>query len=296
MTEKKLKILVDADPTMLTGGLDIDDDLAIAVLANSPEVELLGLTTTYGNASLEKTYKDAQELVLFLNIDTPVLPGADWGTRDFKRETEASRFIAETAAAHSGELHIITLGPLTNMAAALYNSPDLAQSTRSLTMMGGRLKNAFCMPWKELNLTAHPDAANLVLDSDINKTIIATELCTRVVVKKSLVQSWAANDKFIFAEHIEKIEGFRKFNQKIDYLFHPTAPKGGFHPWDVICVAYLLAPDLFYESVKARMHFKGRKISFMVNAENPNVNAPFKINADAFLDFMTHRLTRYPSS
>ncbi len=288
---KKIKVLVDADPTLFTGGLDIDDDLAIAVLANSPEVELLGITTTYGNGPLKKTYSDAQQLAAMLKIDVPVLAGADWKTRDINRETEASRFIAETAATYQGELNIITLGPLTNMAAALNHSPELAQNTKSLTVMGGRLKNAYCMPWKELNLTAHPEAANMVLNSAIEKTLIATELCTTVVIKKTLVQRWSESEKFIFADHLAKIESFRRLNQKIDYLFHPTAPKGGFHPWDVIAVAYLLKPELFSQIEESHIQFRGRKVTFNTHAENANVKAPFKINVPAFLDFMTRGLT-----
>ena len=71
------KIIIDTDPAMGVFGRDVDDALAIALALNSPEIEVLGLTVTYGNTSLPRAVRSARRLLRAAGReDIPVLPGA----------------------------------------------------------------------------------------------------------------------------------------------------------------------------------------------------------------------------
>ena len=117
---KPRPLLIDTDPGLSVRlSADIDDDLAILFLLASPEIAILGLTCTYGNSSIARTFADAQRLLREAGrTDLPVLKGAGWMSRDVNRETDASRFLAETILRRPGEITVLTLGPLTNLAAA----------------------------------------------------------------------------------------------------------------------------------------------------------------------------------
>ena len=143
------KIIIDTDPAMGTKGGDPEDCFAIMLAMNSPEVEILGITTVQGNVPVERGYSNAKYLVTELNKDIPVhtgRPGTYDKDRDEKRkwlgerkEMEqinplldidedskgAPKFIVETSQENSKEIEIVTIGPLTNIAQALDINPDL---------------------------------------------------------------------------------------------------------------------------------------------------------------------------
>ena len=92
-----LPIMIDADPAMMIrGGLDIDDDLAILFALGSPELEVRGITITYGNTSVGKALQDARRLLSRAGRkDIPLRKGAGWLSRNIDRPTQASRFIVD---------------------------------------------------------------------------------------------------------------------------------------------------------------------------------------------------------
>jgi len=176
-------------PLILDVDTGIDDALALLFVAASPEVELVGVTTVAGNVPVDAvTANTLAVLELAGRGDVAVARGAvaplmkplttteethgPGGighatlprARRAPEPSDAARWIVDVAAARPGELTLVTLGPMTNLALALDLDPDLPRRLRGWTFMGG----AFGVPGNttptaEWNIHVDPDAAKAVL-------------------------------------------------------------------------------------------------------------------------------------
>ncbi|MHC1785739.1 MAG: nucleoside hydrolase [Christensenellales bacterium] len=157
---EKIRLLIDTD----IGG-DIDDALALAMALNSPQIDLLGVTTVYA-ASQWRTDLVKEMLRVWGREDVPVRRGAERPILGrFPHDTgagplvnEAVPFIIETCRNNPGCV-LLGIGPLTNIALALAIAPEIAGTTR-FVFMGGMLKCA----QPEWNIQCDPEAAKIVFD------------------------------------------------------------------------------------------------------------------------------------
>lgn len=215
------RVILDTDV-----GTDVDDALAIALIAASPELLIEGVTTVHADAALRA--RIAHRLLdLAGRADVPVVPGASrplapplpdpfhWHPRLRGNEgvgllppaelaptadldataDDAARFIVERATALRGELSVIAVGPLTNVARALRLEPRLADRLLDLTVMGGMV-NATATEWPpvlETNLNADPEAAAVVFDSGVPLTVVPFEVTTQVFLspeQRAEMRTW----------------------------------------------------------------------------------------------------------
>lgn len=164
-----MKLIIDTDP-------GIDDAMAIAYAAAAPEIELIGLTTVFGNTHVHQSSRNARFLLNKLGLDAPVAEGAPFalgqsshapsehvhGPEGFGDITEipdiganhdmsAAEFLVDIARRHKGELVVCAVGPLTNIALAMQLDPGFARNIRRLVVMGGAV---FCPG----NVNAHAEA------------------------------------------------------------------------------------------------------------------------------------------
>ncbi|NBZ90094.1 nucleoside hydrolase [Stagnihabitans tardus] len=180
------KVIFDTDP-------GVDDAMALLFLARHPEIQLLGVTTVFGNAAIEVTTRNALFLREAFGFDAPVAQGAgrcfdpNRGTGHFPHmihganglgdiqlpepahrrpldHDDAAGFIIDTVRANPGEVSIIAVGRMTNLALALRRDPGIAGLVKDVTLMGG----AFFVPGNvtpaaEANIHGDPEAADLVL-------------------------------------------------------------------------------------------------------------------------------------
>jgi purine nucleosidase len=176
-------IILDCDP-------GIDDALAIAFAAGSPEIELAALTTVAGNVELAKTTANALAVTSFVGLGsvpvtagcaTPLLRPALHAAHVHgetglggavlpapARQPEpghAIDFIIEAAAAAPGEITLVATGPLTNIGLALRREPRLASWVRDFVIMGGSASRGNVTPAAEFNIWADPEAAAIVFDA-----------------------------------------------------------------------------------------------------------------------------------
>ena len=284
------KIIIDTDPAIGIALRDIDDALAIWFLLASPEVEVLGLTTTFGNASLPTTFRKAREILEVVGrSDIPILRGS-FCWRHLERETDASRFIVETALRQPGEITIVAIGPVGNLAAALNANPEVASAVREVVSLGGTIypeRQVYPHFPFEFNYWIHPHAADRFLRASVRKTIVPMDVCYRVVFGSAELERWKSMGGTIIGRYELSIKRWIRLN-------HLVFRKGGFFPWDVIASAYVVDPSLFTEREfrSLGMHMRGfhRTVVLDPGGDATEAEVLLEIEASRFLDLMVRRL------
>ena len=250
------KILIDTDP-------GIDDAMAIFYALESPELEVVGLTSVFGNAHTEVTTRNALKLLEIAGRpDIPVARGADGplamayrGPVPFVHgedgmgntfldapttsvvDADAVSFIVETVMAAPGEITLIPLGPLTNIAGALQAEPRLAANVAEVVLMGG---NAFvggnASPGAEANIINDPEAADIVFAADwklVMAGLDVTELTLMTNADLARYSGTGAPTADLIAAITPLYSAFYKGRLGLD----------GIHVHDSTCISYLLAPQ-----------------------------------------------------
>jgi len=258
------RIIVDTDFALPPQ----DDGLALAFALNSPELDIVGITTVAGNFNLARANADVLRMLEIAGrADIPVHPGAGrplvhekdafamahygrWWSDEpppappggFAKKTldsePAADFMARTVLAAPGEIEIVAIGPLTNVATAIRRSPDFAKAVKRLTIMGGAIATlpdgaGNLTPNAEFNFWVDPEAARLVLRSGIPIELSPLNVSRRTLFDRAsydrLVASPGAFSSMIAAQmgpHYAR-----------DASFHP-------HMYDEVALASLVDPTL----------------------------------------------------
>jgi inosine-uridine nucleoside N-ribohydrolase len=199
-----------------------DDGMALILALNSPELEVLGVTTVAGNESLEKATVDALRLLeiadrgalpvykganmplvheksdyatrvhgRWWSDDPPAAPPGGFARKKPERES-AVDFIVRTVLARPGEVTLLAIGPLTNVAMALRQEPGLAERVKQIVIMGGAVASlpdgaGNITPNAEFNFWVDPEAAKVVLRSAIPRIVLSPLNVSR---KTGLTKEW----------------------------------------------------------------------------------------------------------
>jgi inosine-uridine nucleoside N-ribohydrolase len=188
------RVIIDTDP-------GVDDAFALLLAMRSPELKIEGITPVAGNVPLELTLPNALRMVEIAGrTDIPVaagakaplmrrlvtaayahgengLGGAVFPEPKTKPVAEpAAEFIRQAVRKYPGEITLITVGPLTNVAAALNADAELAGMVRGLVMMGGSLSGGNITPAAEFNVYVDPEAARIVFQSGIPITMVGLDV------------------------------------------------------------------------------------------------------------------------
>jgi len=188
------RVIIDTDP-------GVDDALALLLAMRSPELKIEAITPVAGNVPLELTLPNALRMVEIAGrTDIPVAAGAKvplmrrlvtatyahgenglGGAVFPEPKTQASRIpatelIRNIVRKSPGEITLLTIGPLTNIAAALNSDPALAAMIHSLVMMGGSLSGGNITPAAEFNIYVDPEAARIVFQSGIPITMVGLDV------------------------------------------------------------------------------------------------------------------------
>jgi inosine-uridine nucleoside N-ribohydrolase len=251
----KVPLLVDADPSLATFGLDVDDDLALLFLLGSPEVELLGVTTVFGNSFGAFTHLSARRTLESAGRgDLPVVRGAD-SARDAAGARRAGDALAASVRAHPGAT-LLALGPLTNVAAAAADS-DFGARLGALVVMGGRARSSL----SDFNVRKDPAAAARVLALSCPKTLVTLDLGLSVAISPADAAAACANPASAVARHRGRLRRFARAQSAYRTLRgrEPREATGGFHPWDVLAAAAVTTPELFtFERARIAFDARGR--------------------------------------
>jgi inosine-uridine nucleoside N-ribohydrolase len=196
---RPIKLIIDTDP-------GVDDAMAILYAAAHPGLELIGLTTVFGNVPVDIATRNALFMAEMAGMDIPVAEGAaaplvqplpphpDFvhGVEGFGSlppcapkgqadPRQAARFLCETVAAHPGQVTICAIGPLTNLAAALELAPSIAHNAGRVVVMGGAVgRPGNVNADAEANIWNDPHAAAAVLAADWPVTLVGLDVTEAV--------------------------------------------------------------------------------------------------------------------
>lgn len=198
----KRPFLIDCD----TG---TDDAIAIMAAVQCPQIDIKAITSVNGNVAEVYTSRNNLDLMEYLDKDIPVARGAvralqggginaeggaschgatGLGTIQLptaKRAFDpriADQLIYETAVECKGELELLVIGPMTNIAIALCNHGDLAGLIKRIWFMGGAALGGNVLPTAEFNIWADALAAHIVTQSGIPMTMVGLDVTERAVM------------------------------------------------------------------------------------------------------------------
>lgn len=247
------RILLDCDP-------GIDDALAIALAHGSPAAEVAGITTVAGNVGLEHTTPNALALAEFYGMDVPVARGAErplvrpgsaasevhgnTGLGDVVLPTAKAEPVSEhavdhivnTVAASPGEISLVAVGPLTNIALALRKEPRITEWVREFVIMGGSYTRGNFSPAAEFNIAADPEAAGVVFEAPWRTVMFGLDLTHQARATAAVRQRFTGLGR-LQDELLSPCLDFYGSNRQ--YREHGPA----IH--DACAVAYVIAPELF---------------------------------------------------
>jgi purine nucleosidase len=231
----RIKIIIDADPAIGVRFKDVDDGLMLLVALNSPELEILGITTIYGNASQDVSYEKARELVdLSERQDVPVFRGAEKGDT-VGTATEASEFIIRMAEKYPGEVTVLAVGPMTNVATAISASPTLAHNLKNVISMGGNVSAANVAStqcWSDLNYGSDKEAAGLFLETVADLTVVSIQTSERFYISRTRYRRLIAESEY--SDYLER-------NTRFWYWIRRRV----FVVWDLVALACVVHPEWF---------------------------------------------------
>lgn len=250
------RIIIDTDP-------GIDDAMAIVYALASPELDVIGLTTVFGNAHVETCTTNALRILqLAGRADIPVAQGAGRPLTSVYRgpathvhgingladvplpdatcsavSLDAAHFIIEQVLASPGEITLVPIGPLTNIALAMLLRPDLPQHLAGMVIMGGA---AFVpgnsSPAAEANIVNDPEAADIVFGADCPIVMCGLDVTEATIMSSAQIASLGA------IENARAQMAAAILPYYLDFHLSHGGPDG-IHVHDSTCISYLLAPQ-----------------------------------------------------
>lgn len=252
---EKRKIILDCDPGH-------DDAIAMMIAAKHPAIDLLGVTVVAGNQTLDKTLPNALHVCQHLNLDVDVyggmpLPltrkqvvaadihgksGLDGPVFDPLTKKPANgnavNYLIDTLLASDGDITLVPVGPLTNIAVAMRMEPRILPKIKEIVLMGGAYGLGNVTAAAEFNIYADPEAANVVFTSGVPLVMMGLDLTNQTICTPEII------------DRIEKIgnRAAQLFADIMRFTLVSQAKYNGLKAGpvhDVTCVAYLIAPQLF---------------------------------------------------
>lgn len=294
------KIILDTDI-----GTNADDAIALCLALKSPEIKVIGVTTVYGNTRVRKQVAE-QMICLCGEKSVPVYAGHE-RTLSGKREIywtgiegeglqadmayeQASKhavdYLVEMVMNHPGQLTLVPIGPLTNVAAALLKEPRLAANVKNIVLMGGVTglgRNGSRLEKVEHNMRSDPEAAEVVFSSSAPITMVGLDVTRQAIFYRHDLERMARSQTPLVLALTRQIRTYMNYLQR-DYSYM----------CDPLAVATLIHPELIgYERMKVKIEYgqgelDGRTIA--ERCEAGNVKVGLELDKRALFDLLYRRV------
>ena len=246
-------VIIDTDP-------GIDDTLALWLALSSPELDVRGISVSYGNTVVENAHRNAVEILRRLERRIPIAVGA---RRPLKRELAVAiethgesglgyapvppagvildyvKPLDRLLAAQPDPVTLVTLGPVTSLALALRSEPDLvrAKVSRHIAMIGNIEARGNTTPFSEFNAWCDPEALDTVLAAEIPTEMVGLDVTRKLIVRAGEVNRLAHAGH----PHAEWLHGALRFYVEFHRRYEQLE---GAVVNDVLAIALLLQPDV----------------------------------------------------
>ncbi|ELY4221947.1 ribonucleoside hydrolase RihC [Cronobacter sakazakii] len=303
----KTPIILDTDP-------GIDDAVAIAAALFSAALDLQLITTVAGNVSVEKTTRNALQLLHFWNADVPVAQGAatplvrplrdaasvhgESGMEGYTfvehdrltLDVPAFQAIYERLTAATEPLTLVTIGPLTNIALLLTYYPACKAKIKRLVMMGGSAGRGNFTPNAEFNIAIDPEAAARVFDSGIEIVMCGLDVTNQAVLTP---------------DYLAALPSLNRTGKMLHALFshyRSGSMTTGLRMHDLCAIAWLVKPELFtltpcFVAVETRGDYTAGTTVVDIEGklnQPANVQVALGIDVAAFRGWVAQTLTLAP--
>ncbi|WP_142415133.1 nucleoside hydrolase [Hathewaya massiliensis] len=308
----KIPIIIDTDP-------GIDDAFTLMLALGREELDVKAITTVHGNNTIEYTTENALRLISYFNReDIKVAKGAGLpfnqplhiadfvhgktGLGDLKLPKSDASLYEKNAwdtiyevAKKEGEITIVALGPLTNIAMALRMYPDLKDYVNSISLMGGACFGGNVSPCAEANINSDPEAASIVFNSGIPIIMAGLD----VTMKTMILDEEAERIRNINSElsnTLMKLFDFYSIFQK------SVIGLQGVVVHDLSAVMYLIAPEI-YKTKKCNVEIelkgqftRGKTVVdyFNVTDKPKNTEVLFEVDKEAFVQKLIETIEKFP--
>lgn len=307
------KIIIDTDPGQ-------DDAVAILLALASEELEVLGITAVAGNVPLALTEVNCRkvcelagrpEVKVFAGCDRPLkgklvtaeyvhgktgLDGPNLPKPNMPlQDGHGVDFIIETLRTEpTGSVTLCPLGPLTNIATALQQAPDIADRIAQIVLMGGAyFEVGNTTPAAEFNIYVDPEAADIVLKSGVDVVMMPLDVTHKALTTRNRIDKFRALNSAVGTAVAELTDFFERFD--IEKYGSEGAP---LH--DPCVIAYLLKPDLFTgRRINVEIELDSALTRGMTVADwwgvtdrTPNATFIGGLDAEGFYDLLVERIAR----
>jgi inosine-uridine nucleoside N-ribohydrolase len=254
------KVIFDTDP-------GVDDAMALLFLHRHPGIELVGVTTVFGNASIDITTRNAQFLHREWGIGAPIAKGAGRAFAPGRSDDHpasvvhgedglgnigvpasidlpldprpAYQFIIDMVRADPGAVTLVAVGRMTNLALALQADPGIAGLVKQVVVMGGAFHvNGNVTPAAEANIYGDPEAADLVFTAPWPLTLFGLDVTMKTIMSSSFLADMAASG----AHGLGLLSDVSQYY--IDF-YRQRVGLNGMAVHDSCACVYLVAPELF---------------------------------------------------
>lgn len=305
------KIIIDCDPGH-------DDAIALMLALASPELELLGITVVYGNVGLERTSRNARVVREVLGASVPIYAGADrplvrnrisaeavHGASGLEgphlpepsqglEEQHAVHFIIEQVLANPGQVTLVPVGALTNIALAMRMEPRIIPAIQQIVLMGGSTDIGNWSPSAEFNILCDPHAAKIVFSAGVPLVMMGLNLTHQTPATPARVARFRALGTRVGEFTAQLLEFFRQHH-------HKRYGWDGAPIHDACAVAYLIKPELFktglyHVDIEANEGLAfGRTVCdlWRVTDNQPNAEVGLEVDVEGFYDLLVERIGRY---
>jgi inosine-uridine nucleoside N-ribohydrolase len=249
------KIILDTDP-------GVDDAFALLLAMRSSELNVMAVTAVAGNVPLSVTLPNALRLVEI--ADRPDIPVAGGAVSPLIRKLvtaayahgnnglagvefpparlqpvkePASDVICRLVHENAKNICIVGIGPLTNIALALRQDPEIASMVSSIVLMGGSLSGGNVTPAAEFNFYVDPEAASIVFGSGIPIRMVGLDVTRRVQLTERHVQALQAGKGRVSEAAARIAEAVMKMHRGADSERGPNLH-------DPLAVSSLIRPDI----------------------------------------------------